>query len=276
VRCIGREVMRPPEAILCIDIDGTLIDSKERVHARDIHTFNNLPEVFQPILTTGRILHSAKGVLKQNGLLIDSTLDLPGVFMNGGVAYLPFEELHTQHAFVPATLKNLMDLATAYPTSAFTFFGIDAVYLVNATDFGKYIAQIHYLDAQETEAKAVPSTIVKVMILEQDIPTLKNIELDAQILNAEMAYSLPYAFEINPPGITKARTLSRLLHAMRLDSLPIHVVGDGENDLSLFEIARINFAPDTSHPKVLDQADYIFSREPRGLLAPILEIIQNK
>ena len=147
--------------------------------------------------------------------------------------------------------------------------------MVNATDFSKHIAHLLYLEAQESGVKEIPKSIIKVMVLEQDRQTLKNIEFHANRLNAEVAYSLSYALEINPHGITKAKTLSRLLHAMHLDSLPIYVFGDGENDLPLLNIAQKSFAPDSAHPKVLDSVDFIISREPDRLLTPILEIIQK-
>lgn len=265
--------MTDRKAILCLDIDGTLIDTQERVHPGDVRMINNLPDALQLILTTGRILHSAKGVLKQNGICKKSTLHLPGVFMNGGAAYLPGELLCLQHSFSHETLNRLVDLARVYPTTTFTFFGLNTVYLVNPTEFGVHIAQIHHLQAQKCLAQQVSNNIIKVMVLEQDDQLLKNIATDARTFHAEMAYSLPYAFEINPPGITKARSLVGLLQAMHLESLPIHVVGDGENDLSLFKIAQTSFAPDTAHSKVLNVADFIVPRQPDGLLTPILEML---
>ena len=60
--------MTDRKAILCLDIDGTLIDAQGDVHPEDIQAINTLPDDLQLILTTGRMLHSAKGVLKQNGL----------------------------------------------------------------------------------------------------------------------------------------------------------------------------------------------------------------
>lgn len=259
-----------PKAVLCMDIDGTLIDADEQVHPQDIQVLQHFPPEVQPILTTGRILHSAKGVLQENGLFKQPCLPLPGVFMNGGAAYLPQEQLCIEHAFAQNARQALLQLSQAFPNSAFTFFSASEVHLVNPTPFAQHISRLHYLDARETAPKDLPERIIKVMVLEEDPQILNQIKAHTENWEAEMAFSLPYAYEINPPGITKANTLTRLLAVLGLKKLPIYIVGDAENDLSLFRLARRSFAPDTAHPTVLHQADQIIPRGANGLLEPIL------
>lgn len=262
--------MRVHKAILCVDIDGTLIDSHEQVHPNDVQALKHFPDEIQPVLTTGRILHSAKGVLRENGLFKQGPFPLPGVFMNGGVTYLPDEKLCTRHAFPPVTREAVLDLSKAFSQSAFTFFATDAVYLVNPTDFAQQIAQRHYLDAQLRVADDIPIEIIKVMILESNRQVMEQIQERSQSLDAEMAYSLPYAYEINPTGINKANSLIKLLKTLQLEDLPIYVVGDAENDLSLFNLAKKSFAPSNAHHSLLKRADLVIQREEQGILSPIL------
>jgi len=262
--------MYPPRAILCIDIDGTLIDSHERVHPLDVQTLNQFPDEILPVLTTGRILHSAKGVLRENGLFQRDPFPLPGVFMNGGITYRPGEKLCTRHAFLSETREALINLSGIFPQSAFTFFAIDTVYLVNPTAFARQIAQLHHLSACIIDAGDLPAEIIKVMILEPESVEMRKIKDQSQTLHAEMAFSLPFAYEINPPGIDKAVSLMALLTTMRLDHLPIYAAGDAENDLALFKLARTSFAPTTAHPKVIETADHLIQRDEKGLLSPLL------
>lgn len=258
-----------------MDIDGTLIDSKARVHPQDAQILENFPESIQPVITTGRILHSVKGVLQENGLFKVFNFPLPGVFMNGGIAYLPHEELCTIHAFAPQTREAIIRLAMDFPDTAFTFFTIGCVYLVNPNSFGEHISRLHYLDAHESDPSEVPEEVIKVMILESDPQVLKQIQNAAQDLNAEMAHSLPYAYEINPSGVNKANTLITLLKTMGLDKLPIYVAGDAENDLALFDLSQTSFAPATAQQSVLDRADHIIQHEKEGLLNPILAYLKS-
>jgi len=261
------------KAVLCIDLDGTLVDSNQRVHPDDIRLLENFPKHIQPILTTGRILHSARRVLQENGLFQSYRFPLPGVFMNGGTAYLPDENLCTQHTFSPHTRETLLSLAHKYWQTSFTFFSLEVVYLVNANHLGRHISRLHYLASRESATSELPRDIVKVMILDQDVEKLETIKRDIQDLDAEMAYSLSYAFEINPPGITKAGTLITLLKTMQMQALPVFVAGDAENDLSLFNIAKLSFVPDTANSAVQTHADHIIQYEKSGLLSPILEQI---
>lgn len=259
------------QALLCVDVDGTLINAEERIHPQDITLLQDFPEGIQLILTTGRSLDGAKSVLCQNGLFEGQPLPLPGVFMNGGAAYLPEEVICTKHFFAHQTLKTLVDLAKNNPKSAFTFFSLEKVYLVNPNPFARHISQLHFLDAIEVNPGEVPKELIKLMILDQGPKALKEIQKQTVAIDIESAFSLPYALEVNPPGINKANTLQSLLKAMGLGGLPVFTVGDGENDLSMFARSKKSFAPASAHPAVLEQADDVIEREKDGLLRPILD-----
>jgi Cof subfamily protein (haloacid dehalogenase superfamily) len=261
------------QTVLCVDIDGTLIDASETIHPQDTALLQDLPDRVQLVLTTGRSLLSAKAVLRQNGLFKEGPLALAGVYLNGGAAYLPGEVLCTKHIFTPAMQSSLAALTSFFPGAAFMFFSLQDVFMVNPNAFARRISKLHHLEASEVCADQVPEELVKLMILDRDKTTLEEIKTHIMEWALEAAFSLPYAFEINPPGINKANTLARLLSAMGLEGLPVFTVGDGENDLSLFEQSTNSFAPSTAHPAVLKAADHILQREKDGLLRPVLETI---
>jgi hydroxymethylpyrimidine pyrophosphatase-like HAD family hydrolase len=129
--------MTNPRAVLCMDIDGTLIDAREVVHPADQDVLTGFPDSVQPIITTGRILHSARGVLRQNGLFVNGKFPLAGVFMNGGIACLPFEKPCLKRSFSASLRQKVIQLAIHFPHTAFTFFTAKGVHLVNATAFGQ-------------------------------------------------------------------------------------------------------------------------------------------
>jgi Cof subfamily protein (haloacid dehalogenase superfamily) len=262
------------KAILGIDVDGTLIDSNEKIHPKDVALLQNFPGEIQPILTTGRSLHGAKGVLQQNGLFEDEPLPLPGVFMNGGAAYHAEEKLLIQHSFSPHTRQTLVELASKYPDASFSFFTLKDVYLVNPNPFARQISHLHHLEANEVGANELPEEMIKLMILDEAQTALANIKAETADWDVEGAYSLTYAYEINPPRVTKANTLQELLEEMGLNKLPIFAVGDGENDLSLFRISQMCFAPASAQPRILMRADHLIQREKDGLLGPVLEKIK--
>ena len=258
-----------------MDVDGTLTDAKETIHPMDTALLQAFPTGIQPVLTTGRSLLGARAVLRHNGLFQVGPLPLPGVFMNGGAAYLPGEVLREKHTLSQQTLAALLGLTKMFTQTAFTFFSLERVFLVNPNPFARHISQIHYLEAAEVDPERIPEEVVKLMILDQNRDSLAKIKGLTTNLQVEGAYSLPYAFEINPPGITKANTLVSLLKTMGLEDLPVYIVGDGENDLSLFKGSVMSFAPSSAHPAVLTAADHIIPREKDGLLQSIFNIMAD-
>ena len=148
------------QAILCLDIDGTLIDDQEQIHPEDIKVINNFPGKIQLVLTTGRPLGSAKGVLHANKLYQDKPLPLPGVFMNGTAAYLPGEELLLEHHFSADVRQDLINLLHSFTGSTFAFFTLSTTHLVNPTTFSFHIAEKHYLSHKISKSFEVPLNAV--------------------------------------------------------------------------------------------------------------------
>jgi Cof subfamily protein (haloacid dehalogenase superfamily) len=263
------------QAVLCLDIDGTLIDSHEQVHPKDHEILKDFPEHIQPVIATGRSLPSVKGVLQNNGLFNTEKFPLPAVFMNGGIGYLPHEEICIKHAFSTENRVALVELSEDFPNSTFMFFTADSAHPVNLNDFGRQISKLHFLGTNQALPTELPDEIIKVVILNEDRRQLAAIAEKTRGMDAEMGYSLPYAYEINPSGITKGSTLLALLKAMHLDHLPIFAAGDAENDISLFKVSTMSFAPVTALPEIRNLADHVIERDGNGLISPILNQIES-
>lgn len=262
-----------PRAVLCMDLDGTLINHNEEAHPRDINLLNNFPEEILPILATGRSLPSARGVFDQNGILQGGPFPLPAVFINGAVTQLPNEEILDVHFLEDSLLPNLIELTRIFATTAFFFYQPDKAYLVNTTLTGKWLSRLHYLNALECQAENLPRQINKAMAVDKDLTVIDQIREYTRDLPVEMGTSLPFIFELSPLGITKANSIRALLAAMGYDGLPIYAVGDGENDLTVKPMAEKFFVPATAQESVRSQADLIIDSAQDGILSPILDFI---
>ncbi len=262
-----------PQVVLCLDMDGTLLDANEKVHPNDVRILQHLPPGVQLILTTGRPLHSAKSALQMNGVFQEQKLPIPGVFMNGGVAYFPNEQLCFEHPLSRETSQSLLELSPAFPNSEFIFCTVSEVYRMNRTALGTEICHNHHFNVIGDFDNNIFENIIKVMAFNNDPGELDLIRQASDGLDAEMTISLPFILEFNPPGVTKGAALLQLMKELKLENRPIFAAGDGENDLSLFTLAKRSFAPDSAHPTVLAQADQIIPRDNNGLLLPILDQI---
>ena len=249
-----------PQAILCLDIDGTLLDSNEQVHPNDVRIFQHCPPEIQLILTTGRPLNSAKPVLMMNRVFNEEKLPIPGVFINGGAAYLPDEQLCFEHPLSPQISQTLLELSSAFPNSEFVFCTVSEAYRVNPTALGQHICESHHLNVVGGMDSIPHEKIIKVMAFNNDPAELDLIRQAARGMKAEMAVSLPFIFEFNPPGITKANTLLQLLKELELENIPIFVAGDGERTIyPCSGWQQRSFTPETAHPLILERADQIIA-----------------
>lgn len=266
--------MTQPQAILCIDIDGTLMNEEGLIHPHDVEILQNFTKAVQPILTTGRNINTVKKIFKANGLLKDSKLELPGVFMNGGLAFLPGEILSSQNIFTPQTLQALIKIAVESKTRAFAFFTLREVFLVNPNDDAWKILDLLFEEPQACEPADVPGEVFKIMIIDRNPQAPDPVKSKAKGLDIEIVFSLPFAYEFNPLGISKANTLQKLIAALGIEGLPIYAVGDAHNDLSLFALSRQSFAPSSAQPAVLEHADHIIQRDRDGIFSTILNHLE--
>jgi hydroxymethylpyrimidine pyrophosphatase-like HAD family hydrolase len=86
----------------------------------------------------------------------------------------------------------------------------------------------------------------------------------------EAAFSLPTVYELTPTGIDKGYMLIDLLTDMGLQTAKIVVAGDGENDISLFNVADMSFCPEDSIEIVKAISNVAINVAQTGLLAPML------
>ena len=256
-----------------MDLDGTLIDPNEQAHPQDVRLLNDMPEGILPILTTGRSLPSAKGVLHQSGILTQDPFPLPGVFLNGAEILLAREVRVKVHYLKDSLLKDLLELSKTFSSTAFFFYQPRNIYLVNPTPIGRHLSDIHYLNAIECTPEEVPGQINKLIVIEDNPDNIIPIREMTQGWPSEVVTSLPNILEFGAPGITKGKALQVLLDGMDLGNMPVYIVGDGENDLTMKELAELFFVPDTAQGHVQDQADVVIHCEKDGLLTPILESI---
>jgi len=262
--------MTHPKAILCIDIDGTLINEKGQIHPHDIEILKNFPKAVQPILTTGRNIGSVKKIFRLNSLYKNNPLAIPGVFMNGSLALLPGEEFCTKHIFTANNLLELIKITKETKEKTFAFYSQMEVLLVNPND--KFI--LLFEEAQTRESSEIPEEIYKVIILSENPHAPDGIKPKAERMGFEIVFSFLFGYEINPPGINKASTLVKLTKCLHMENLPIYAVGDANNDLSLFNLSTMSFAPSSAQPAVLKQADHIIQRDKDGIFSTILDYME--
>ena len=74
-------------------------------------------------------------------------------------------------------------------------------------------------------------------------------------------------------SIVRFQTAASILPSATAAGTRLVVAGDGENDLPLFDLADLSFAPEDSPAAIKARANHVVNVSENGLLAPILRIV---
>ncbi len=266
----GRDAV--PELVVCFDFDGTLVDGEGRIHPRDVEILgSDVRATLVP--ATGRPLHAVRYVLNRHGLFEDGPVPFPLVLENGAAVYEAGERLREQHPFVPDVQATLMEAMLASPQVTFLLFSLDTVRMLWPSEAGWQMVRRFVLSTRpffrETDAGAPLTKVVSIAETPEPLGTFADGVAD---LPLERAYSLPTVLEFTRVGVDKGRGLRALL-GERPAGTRLVVAGDGENDLPLFDLADLSFAPEDSPDAIKARSDRVLDVRKEGLLAPILHAV---
>lgn len=256
-------------AVFCFDLDGTLISPNGTIHPNDIQILRDFRDaLFIP--ASGRVIGSIRRLFQRSGLAPGGRLPYPAITQNGTVTYLPCEKLYTVLPFDAGTQAELLRLVEETRVSTL-FSDADDLYLLWPTEFTLQEAVRFDLPARPFQSAQRNQAFVKMMLLSDQLDLIDRVERQARPLGVESAYSMPTICELTPPGSNKAAGLYSLLPGLNiLPGTPLYAVGDGGNDLALFDAVDQAFAIAGSPAPVLERAQHVIDPNPEGVLTPML------
>lgn len=266
--------MNKKEAVLVMDMDGTLLGENDRIHPEDIAILKNkdhLPVQF--MIATGRSLSGARRALELNLLVRpDRPSSFPMALHNGGLQYLPGEVLFQSVTFPHDVRVSLACIAAVHAEATFLFQGNEkALRIGNTEDGDRGIADYGFEVVHATPQEVARFEFSKVLCLSRQRSIVEPIKLEFEQFRPNGNYGLGDGYEITPQGVDKAFGIRQLLKKMGLTGLPVIVAGDGQNDVSMFKMADYAFTPLNGHESIRALADVVFDKRPHGLLRPMLE-----
>jgi len=256
--------------VISFDLDGTLLNHAERIHPRDLALLKNPPAGCLMLPTTGRPLFSVKEIFNRNGLFAGQALPWPLVMQNGAAIYQCGEQLVEYVPFSAEVRKELIAFARQHPKITFFFMDLAASYTLGVSDYSAQVADRHGLNSRVFEDGAEQCQFSKVLVISDHEDEFNNFAEVVNPLAVKVETSLPGFYEISPLGVSKGKGLMRLLDYIGLTGAKVFAAGDGQNDLSTFEIADFKLAPATAQQKVRARADRVIEWESEGILGPLL------
>lgn len=262
--------------LLAVDMDGTCLDSKSRMSEETVKALKTAADKGILIVpTTGRNLaclphrlkkesfyryaivsNGAKVIdLKENGRIFDSCIA-------GKTAVELLEKCKNQGFGITAQIENDYYLQGVLLSLAGRIY------------YGKDAANSHRVSCIADMVRKNNCHVEEIQLYLLHPKARKRIEeILKQFTNLSAAYSSLYV-EIFDQNASKGKALAALAKHLGIDSSEIACIGDGENDLTMFDVSGMRFAMGNAVPELKEKADFILpTNNENGVVKAVKRII---
>jgi hypothetical protein len=238
------------------DVDGTLVTADKELTARTRTAVAGLHACRIPFaIISSRPPRGLRTLIE----LLRITKPVAGY--NGGLITTPDLSPLIEHILSPAAARQAVEIIEAHGAQAWVFRGED--WLLRDPE-GPYVGleqySIGYPPIVVREYGRALDTAAKVVGVSDDFALLTRLEQDAQAALAEgatIARSQPYYIDFTHPLANKGVALSALAKLLAIPEHAIAVIGDGANDVAMFERSGLAIAMGNAGPQVQGAADFV-------------------
>lgn len=246
--------------LIVVDIDGTLLNSESALSKRNEQALKAAIEHgVQVVLATGKTRHSAQEIIDR------LELNTPGIYIQGLTIYDGDGKITYEQALEPVVARQVITFAEDR--------GFDLI----AYSGSKILVRTLHPKAEELNTRyhePVPEAIGPLQNILQEMTVHKLIAVRSNdprrvtALRWQLSKQLdgkgrlvqamiPDMLEILPPNGSKGRALQALLKQMGIAAAQIMVIGDGENDLEMMQLAGVSVAMGNAYEPLKEIADHI-------------------
>ena len=262
---------RPQISALISDVDGTLVTDDKRLTDRTCAAVARLRDA--GIAFTIISSRPPRGVRMLVGPL---ALSAPLGAFNGGLLVTPELAITGEPRFLtPAVARRTIEFLVGRCAD---------VWLFTAEEWRVRDAHGAYVHREERTVRFGPRVVGdlaadldgvgKVVGVSEDFELLKSLEGEARVAfkgDAAVARSQPYYLDFTHPLANKGVAFSALSEALGIAAQRIAVVGDGMNDIAMFERAGISIAMGNGFPEVRRAARFVTASNAQDGFAQAVE-----
>jgi Cof subfamily protein (haloacid dehalogenase superfamily) len=238
------------------DVDGTLVNEEKALTSRAVAAAADL--------RANGIIFSVISARPPRGLrtLLGSLgITTPVIGFNGGVIAGPDMAIIIEHLLSPDVARHAVEMLDAGGAQVWVFSGQD--WLIRDAG-GPYVGLEERTVAfgpklVENFGSAIDAA-AKIVGVSADFGLLKRCERDVKNGLGDKAFvarSQSYYLDITHPLANKGTALSELADLMGIPLAEIAVLGDGGNDVAMFERAGLSIAMGNASPEVQSAADFV-------------------
>ena len=235
--------------LIAIDMDGTLLNEKKHIDKAQKEAIHEAVEAgIKIVLCTGRPLYGILPFYEELGL---SELDSEGyVILNNGCSIHKTKDwkLIDQVNFTSDDIEYLYKFSESYDIN-FTLVNDTYYFNIGRKPTDELIKDAGFVfsditDISLEEAKSGKHKIMKIMFLGNPEIMADFQKENENILKDKYSsvLSQPYVYEILPKGNNKGTALKKLAKKLGIKQEEIMAIGDGNNDIEMFEYANYSVA----------------------------------
>lgn len=245
--------------LLAIDMDGTLLNSRNEVSDTQLSLLENILEnnLAKVVIATGRPIEGVQTMLPES---IFKQVYLLG--LNGGVLLDQNKQLLGLSTFDPSDVADIVNHAESVNANL----GImDGQHFYNLTEpltsqmeFDISINRMKFvpINKEETLAKEDVTKVVFFMAPEEQADLLTSLPVEFYD-RFSVIVSQNYLIEVQPKGVTKGKRLLELAAHLEIGKEDIVSIGDGANDFELLKVAGTAIAMENAVEDLKVYADHI-------------------
>jgi Cof subfamily protein (haloacid dehalogenase superfamily) len=261
-----------------IDIDGTLLDSEGNVSAASSESILRVKRKgLHVVINTGRILQEADNILRYAGI------KTPVIAANG--AYIT--DCNRQKVIFKDTLEEnmlkwMLERSKIYHVSV-GFSALQKFYCDES--FFELSRKLNYTWQKQYEKGVIDepicvhtdqewdtifskNDIYKCNLFSYEFEPLQKIREDVQELDRLAVASVDqHGIEFNNKNISKGNAMLKYLEYHGIEIEQSFAIGDGDNDISMIEMAGFGVAMGNADAELKEKADYITETNDRDGLA---------
>jgi hypothetical protein len=238
------------------DVDGTLVTDDKVLTAR--------AQAAVAELRASGIIFSIISSRPPRGLrmLIEPLgITTPVGGFNGGVIATPDLAVVTEHLLSSQVARRAVDTLDARGAQVWVFSGQD--WLVHDPD-GSYVPleqrTVGFRPTTVDDFGAALDAAAKIVGVSRDFGLLEQCERDVRAALADgacVARSQSYYLDITHPLANKGVALTEIAKLLGIPLAEIAVIGDGGNDVAMFERSGLSIAMGNASPQVQQKADFV-------------------
>ena len=249
--------------LVCIDIDGTLLDSKKNLPAENLEAVHYAMDHGAAVaIASGRSVSGIKPLIAELGI------DRNGVCLNGGLILC--DKVIHQTIMEETLVMKILEQAEKYKSQVFLSaaeFNITngevSPQLKELIEKGSLRSDYFYCtgyDELRREAHRNKDKIIKLAIKELDeenFDLLKQALIDLHLFH--VVKSDEYFVDVGPLGVNKGKGVAILTDYLHIPMEQVMCIGDNENDLEMLDMAGIGVAMGNAVEPVKRAAVYVTS-----------------